>query len=113
MAALPRPPTSTPPPPRYEQDPQHPSSPLSSLPPTPKQCTPSESTPGTNSTISNKTLADLADAECNVMVHLHSFQVEKINDWAPRLFGFIAFADRVDAKSNIRISTIFLSIRDY
>ncbi|KAJ3556264.1 hypothetical protein NPX13_g10173 [Xylaria arbuscula] len=69
--------------------------------------------PSTPGEVSAQTLEDLASAGGNVMVRLLSFPTDELEHWAPALFGFISFAQLVDARGNKSISAAPVSIRDY
>ncbi|KAI1165176.1 hypothetical protein F5B18DRAFT_612041 [Nemania serpens] len=69
--------------------------------------------PSTPAEISAQTLEDLSSAGGDVMVRLFSFPIDKPEDWAPALFGFISFARLVDTRGNKNVSAVPASIRDY
>ncbi|KAI0535511.1 hypothetical protein GGR58DRAFT_479015 [Xylaria digitata] len=69
--------------------------------------------PSTPGEISAQTLEDLTSAGGDVMVRLLSFPIDELEHWASALFGFISFAQLVDARGNKSISAAPVSIRDY
>ncbi|KAI3331271.1 hypothetical protein F4824DRAFT_298523 [Ustulina deusta] len=69
--------------------------------------------PSTPGEISAQTLEDLVSAGGNVMVRLYSFRFREPEQWAPALFGFISFAQLVDARGTKSISAAPVSIQDY
>ncbi|KAI1349201.1 hypothetical protein F5Y01DRAFT_306286 [Xylaria sp. FL0043] len=71
--------------------------------------------PSTPGEVSLRTLQELKDAGGRVKVRLFSFPVEKIEQWAPALFGFISLSHLVDSKGDKhkRISSASTNVHDY